>query len=390
VDHGAALGTDFAAADGSFILAAPSGGGMAPYENGIWWLDPAAGPGPTLVLPELPSGWAYEGWVASQDGPVSTGRFTSVMGEDSDGTGPDAGDDPGPPFPGQDFVDPARDLTAGYAAVISVEPEPDNSSAPFAIKPLLDLNIDDVGEGVLQPMARNTAALPSGNAVLLREHYVAAAAHVGGVNQTVWRTDLDILNSGSRSEQVIVEFLAADLGKSSHLSASVVLAPYTSVRYVDAIDSLFGTEGVGALRILADGRAVRATSRSYNDEDDGSYGQGIPTMDRAIGFGQVGRLLGLSESGNSDAGFRTNIGLVNVGLAVVEVQIDLYRGDGTYLGSVTETLEGFEQTQINGVFPEAAEVGYAEVWTSTAGGRFLTYGSVVDNRTGDPTFVVAR
>jgi hypothetical protein len=390
VDHGAALGTDFGDAEGSYILAAPSGGGAAPYQNGIWWLDPDGGPGPTLMLPDLPDGWVYEGWVANQDGPVSTGRFGSPSGEDSDGAGPDAGDDPGPPFPGQDFVDPARDLTAGYAAVISVEPEPDNSSAPFAIKPLLDVNIDDVGEGILQPMPRNTAALPSGMATLLGEQYVAAAARVGGVNQTVWRTDLDIGNSGSQSEPVIVEFLAADQAKSSHHRASVVIAPYTSVRYSDVIDSLFSSEGVGAIRILAGSEAVNATSRTFNDAATGTFGQGIPTMKQAIGFGQVGRLLGLSESGSNDTGFRTNIGLVNPGLASVEVHIDLYQGDGSYLGTVTETLEAFEQTQINRVFTDAVEVGYAEVWTDTPGGLFLSYASVVDNLSGDPTFVVAR
>jgi hypothetical protein len=226
--------------------------------------------------------------------------------------------------------------------------------------------------------------------MLLDEQYVAAAAHTGGVNETVWRTDLDLLNTGSRSEYVTVEFLAADHGKSSHHRASVMLAPYSSVRYSDVIDSLFGAEGVGALRILADGESVRATSRSYNDAFDGTYGQGIPTADMAIGFGDVGRLLGLSESGSSDSGYRTNIGLVNLGLDSIEVRIDLYSGDGSYLGSVNETLEAFEQTQINGVFPEAAEVGYAELWTSTPGGRFLCYGSVVDNRTGDPTFITVR
>ena len=69
-----------------------------------------------------------------------------------------------PGFPGQDFVDPAKDLTSGYAAVISVEPDPDNSPAPFVLKPLMDPNIDDVGAMVLQPMHYNSASIPSGSA----------------------------------------------------------------------------------------------------------------------------------------------------------------------------------------------------------------------------------
>ncbi len=70
VGHGAALGDDFSAAAGPYILNAPSGGEGVDYRNGIWWLDPGAGPGPTLELPTLPEGWAYEGWVVGPGGPT--------------------------------------------------------------------------------------------------------------------------------------------------------------------------------------------------------------------------------------------------------------------------------------------------------------------------------
>ena len=136
LDHGAALGTDFADATGTFILATPSSSADDDEGQGIWWLVP---PTPTagLSLPTLPDGWAYEGWVVADGTPVSTGTFTDVAAADSDGAGGAAGDQAAPPFPGQDFVDPARDLTSGHMAVISVEPMPDDSPAPFAIKPLV-------------------------------------------------------------------------------------------------------------------------------------------------------------------------------------------------------------------------------------------------------------
>jgi hypothetical protein len=392
IGHPAALGTDFSDVMGSYILAAPSGGGSAPYQNGIWWLDPGAGPGPSLMLPELPDGWVYEGWVASAGGPVSTGRFSSAEGADSDGTGPDAGPEPGPPFPGQDFVDPAVDLTMGYAAVISVEPEPDNGAGPFSIKPLMDRNIDDVGEGVLQPMSFNSAGIPSGHAWLMAEHVITAAAHVGGVNQSVWRTDLDIHNTGAMSQLVEVELLRADQANETPQRATVMLSPYASVRYVDVIESLFATEGVGSIRILAAEDGIRSSSRTYNDEADGTFGQGIPAedMSAAFGFGDVGRLVGLSAAAGTDDGFRTNIGVVNLGGGMITVNIDLYAGDGAYLETVTVELDAYEQTQVNGVFSTATDVGYAEVWTETAGGSFLAYGSVVDNITGDPTYIAIR
>ena len=124
VGHPAALGTDFSDVSGSYILAAPSGG---EYYNGIWFLDPAGTVMlPSLNLPELPAGWVYEGWAVVDGTPYSTGTFTELSGEDSDGKGATAGPGDTPPFPGQDFVNPALDLRGGLA-VISVEPDPDNS-----------------------------------------------------------------------------------------------------------------------------------------------------------------------------------------------------------------------------------------------------------------------
>ncbi|MFK7987407.1 MAG: anti-sigma factor [Sandaracinaceae bacterium] len=154
--HPAALGTDFSEAMGAYILETPSSAASDDYNQGVWFVNPAAGAA-SLDLPTLPSGWVYEGWVVGEDGPVSTGTFLDPAGADSDGGGPAAGPNGTPPFPGQDFIDPARDLLGG-AVVISVEPSPDNSPAPFFLKPLVDGAADDVGAGTLQDMGNNAAA----------------------------------------------------------------------------------------------------------------------------------------------------------------------------------------------------------------------------------------
>ncbi|MEZ4268297.1 MAG: anti-sigma factor [Myxococcota bacterium] len=166
--HGAALGTDFADATGRYILATPSTTTEDDDNHGIWWLVPGdAGMSPGLVLPTLPAGWAYEGWVAGAAGPISTGRFTDPAMTDSDAAGPTAGPDgAGPPFPGQDFITPALDLTAGYAAVISVEPDPDDSPAPFALKPLVHMSIGAVAKPATQSMDNKSAASPTGTVTI--------------------------------------------------------------------------------------------------------------------------------------------------------------------------------------------------------------------------------
>lgn len=168
IEHPAALGTDFAQARGGYILETPTTATISEdFAQGVWFLDPAQGPGAGLELPELPEGWVYEGWVVDSMGPISTGTFRSVTRADSDGAGPTAGPDGAPPFPGQDFIDPAMVLTDGFAVVLSVEPSPDNSPMPFTLKPLIDAGVDAVGPGTFQTMENQQGAShPTGVALL--------------------------------------------------------------------------------------------------------------------------------------------------------------------------------------------------------------------------------
>jgi len=393
IAHPAALGTDFAEAAGGYILAAPSAGAGGDYRNGIWWLDPAAGPGPALVLPDLPEGWVYEGWVAGSDGPVSTGRFTSVSGADSDGGGPAAGPEETPGFPGQDFVDPPVDLTTGYAAVISVEPEPDTSPEPFVLKPLLDLRIDDVGTGVLQPMARNLTDLPRGVVTLATQRLIAAAAHVPGVAGTNWRTDLELHNPSGEAASARVELLRSGQSNPSPANADLSVPARSSVRVTDAVEALFGVEASGALRVLSPSGELLVASRTYTLAAPGTYGQAIPaaTADRAVAFGAEARLTQLAAAADLSSGFRTNLVLLNPDSTPVEVTVDLHDADGELLGTLEVSLLAGEQCQLNDVFARvtdrAVEVGYAVVRTSTPGGRVLAFASVVDNLTGDAVWV---
>ena len=150
VGHGAALGNDFTSAAGTYILATPTDGMNNNERSGVWFLDPTAGPGPGLELPTLPAGWKYEGWAVINGTPVSTGTFTDVTAADEGAAYSGAMD--GPPFPGEDFIVNApsglsfpTDLR-GATAVISIEPSPDNSAAPFLLKPLvspIDASADD-------------------------------------------------------------------------------------------------------------------------------------------------------------------------------------------------------------------------------------------------------
>lgn len=136
---------DFSDASGKYILATPTDGMNNNEFSGVWFLDNSSGsPMEGLSLPELSAGWKYEGWVVIDGIPVSTGTFTSTnMLDENAASSMFKGDDNnGPGFPGEDFIQNAptgltfpTDLK-GKKVVISVEPSPDNSAKPFALKPL--------------------------------------------------------------------------------------------------------------------------------------------------------------------------------------------------------------------------------------------------------------
>jgi hypothetical protein len=168
VSHAAALGDSFENAQGKFILATPSdGNGDMNEESGVWWLDNSSGsPEAGLMLPLLPAGWKYEGWAVVDGTAISTGTFTQVdSADDFSGYSGTAGT---PGFPGEDLLMNApsgvmfpADLR-GNLAVISIEPSPDNSAAPFLLKPLVSNIAEDAPTHSVLNMNLNLDSFPTG------------------------------------------------------------------------------------------------------------------------------------------------------------------------------------------------------------------------------------
>ncbi|WP_417289483.1 anti-sigma factor [Corallibacter sp.] len=136
---------DFSNAAGAFFLRTPTdetGTNNGNDQYGVWFGTPGMPPVSNFNLPELPDGWAYEGWVVGDSGPLTTGRF-NVFNMADDSAPFSETSQAGPPIPGEDFFINAPmgetfplDIR-NRTVVISVEPVPDNSPSPFSIKPLL-------------------------------------------------------------------------------------------------------------------------------------------------------------------------------------------------------------------------------------------------------------
>ena len=128
-----------------------------------------------LQLPELPGTQRYEGWARVDGVWRSTGTFRDPAAADLDAeTAPQRGSEStGFPFPGQDFVNAVTPIEAfdppalllnqdlafpgegDFEVVITVEPEPDNSLAPFplpVLSAIIPFDAAVTGIGTLAPL----------------------------------------------------------------------------------------------------------------------------------------------------------------------------------------------------------------------------------------------
>ncbi len=209
--------------------------------------------------------------------------------------------------------------------------------------------------------------------------WVAAAAASGGLNGTVWRTDLVVANPGAAPASVTVSLVDGMAAAPLHLE----LAAGESRRVADVVGAGgFKVSGSGALRIAAD-RPVLATARVYNQAPAGTFGQLLVAEPSSAGLRaeEVGWLPMLA----GPDGFRTNVGLFNPGDTAQKVRVELFADDGSPAGRVERTLAPGRRVQVGEV------VGVPHAWgrvtLEDGAGPVLVYASVVDNATGDPTTV---
>ncbi len=222
--------------------------------------------------------------------------------------------------------------------------------------------------------------------------YVPASAHVSGSGGTEWRTDLEVKAKGGESATFKVELLKERVDNSQAFQATFNVDAGQSMRLVDVVNDVFSFDGAAALRITTTNGMIMVTSRTYNNDPDGTFGQFIPAFE-AESAAESGFDYALIQLSNSES-YRTNIGFLNTSDLHHTVEVDLYTASGLFLGSTEFALRSYELWQANNIFAivsdDDVEAGYAIVRTRTADARFMTYASVVDNNSGDPVFVPAQ
>lgn len=229
-------------------------------------------------------------------------------------------------------------------------------------------------------IAVSNAAQPS-SSTTSSNYWIPVASHASGAQNSVWRTDLGVLNLGSVAANIEAVLYPA----SGPLAGTATVSAQSQAIYPDVVGQL-GYTGSAALELRSD-QPLYVTSRTYDQAANGTFGQDYDGVEEGEGAfaGQTIYLPQLTE----DAAYRTNISITNTGNVTADVLVELFDGTGSELGNYTVTLNPGEWEQENKPFLTKAgqtnmASGYARL-TVTSGTGILASASVIDNATNDPT-----
>lgn len=230
------------------------------------------------------------------------------------------------------------------------------------------------------------------------QHYVVpGVAEFDNGPASNFHTDMRIYNADDKPVTIALSYYPQS-GDTTPRPANVnVTLAAGEVKVVDnalpTLWTLARTAGAVAIDAPPSAKLV-VTARTFSrDAAGGTYGQFIPgaTATDGVGLGERGlEVLQLEQSSQ----YRTNLGLVEV--TGNPVKVEILARTGTKLTTViTADLNGNEYRQINRIFEamglrDAVYTGRVTVRVIGGNGRIAAYGSVVDNRTVDPTYVPAQ
>lgn len=257
--------------------------------------------------------------------------------------------------------------------------------------------------------------------------YLPVAGKVAGGNNSFFRTDVWIANPNTAAVEVFVAYAARGADNAGAPANARPITPALAAgerrEIVDIFSSVFQTpDNPGALGQLiffscrqggncsdcnansADCLPVTVEARIYTTEADGTtFGQLIPgipwysfvspnavdsNLDKVF-------ITGVRQTNE----YRTNIGFVNASqFSSATIRARLFSSTGAQIGSTFETTLpplGMNQLAITQMFPGFSGTG---AWvlleqlpiSSGSDPGFLAYGSLLDNRSNDPTYLEAQ
>lgn len=198
---------------------------------------------------------------------------------------------------------------------------------------------------------------------------VVPAISSAGVAGTYWRTEYVVTPLGEPSVQQQT-FISAG-------RAPIERRVEGAKRFGDVVEELFGVSNTrGTITAAPAITPSIVSARIWTEGPNGSYGQFVPFGEPSLAA--VQHVLHVESS----AEYRTNIGMI--AFANASARVTVYDAAGEPVATSVHHLRPYELEQFQ--VPVAVTNGYAVIEGAVDRG----YGSVVDNRSGDPILVPAR
>ena len=205
-----------------------------------------------------------------------------------------------------------------------------------------------------------------------------------------WQTDVRIFNAGKDPADLTLVFYSRNGGTAT--TKTITLDPGKVRRLDHLLSSFFGiSQDAGALHVSS---AVPArlvvTARTYNETGQGAYGQFIPaaTPEDAVSAGSRPlQILQVEESPD----YRSNIGFAEVSGKAVTLEVSVFQPGHNAPALLEVKLAPNEFRQIDSLLSTlglgATYNARISVRAKDGEGRATAYLSLIDLKSGDPTYV---
>jgi hypothetical protein len=212
-----------------------------------------------------------------------------------------------------------------------------------------------------------------------------------------WRTDMRIFNPSTERSDITLTYLPQRGETTQSRTATLSVLPGETKNLDGMVLGLFGLSGItgGAVHVTtAASSSLIVSGRTYTDDSvsGGTYGQFIPAVTAAQSIGLKDRALQVLQLEQSSR-FRTNLGIAETAGKPVTVEVSLVLPDTKVTPTVRITLQPYEFLQA----PIISSLGITTAYNARVAlrvvdgdGKVTAYGSVIDQVTGDPTYVPAQ
>jgi hypothetical protein len=211
-----------------------------------------------------------------------------------------------------------------------------------------------------------------------------------------FHTDMRVFNGGTSAANVTLQYYPQGSGTPAATTQLSIAAGEVKALDNVLVKQFNLTTGNGSVvATTASDSSLVVTARTFSRDKTtgGTFGQFIPGVTATEAVGNGDRALQIVQLEESPA-FRTNLGLIEVTGNDASVELLAYSPDSKVATRTVVPLAAGQYLQKNAIFKS---LGFSNVYNGRitakviAGtGRVAAYGSVIDNRTTDPTYVPSQ